>query len=57
MIGYATYWQNNLNDKPNGVRYNGITGPNSNSFAAYLGTVGGFSPPRPPGAWGWGYWQ
>jgi RHS repeat-associated protein len=56
MLGYARNWETNYNDSPTGVHYGGITGPNSNSFAAYLGKFGGFSPPKPPGAWGWGYW-
>ena len=57
MLSTATYWQNHLNDSPSfGIPYHAWPWPNSNSFADYIGEqVGGFSPPRPPGASGWGY--
>jgi hypothetical protein len=56
MLAYAQNWQAHYNNNPTqGVLYSGF-GPNSNSFAALLGSVGGLSPPRPPGATGWGYW-
>jgi len=54
MLAAAQAWQQS-NDTPNGTRYS-WRGPNSNSFAEFLGEVGGFSPPRPPGAVGWGYY-
>jgi RHS repeat-associated protein len=57
MLNYANNWQANYNDSPTqGVPYSGLFGPNSNSFAGYLGQIGGFSPPAPPGSWKWGYW-
>ena len=36
------------------IGYNPQDGPNSNSFARFIGRVGGFNPKRPPRALGWG---
>jgi hypothetical protein len=36
--------------------YNARGGPNSNSFAHYIGRTGGFHPTMPPLAFGWNYW-
>ena len=35
------------------IPYSPYPGPNSNTVANYLGTQGGFSPPKPFGAYGW----
>jgi hypothetical protein len=53
MLQTALYWQslNGLGDIP----YNATKGPNSNSFASFIGAIGGFYPPQPWGAYGWGY--
>lgn len=47
MLDFTLSWPNNT------YVYSPIFGPNSNSFAHYLGEIGGFDPPEPPGAWGW----
>lgn len=52
MLDYANYWQS-TNDN-NAVPYN-KRGPNSNSFAALIGAIGGFFPTAPFGAVGWNY--
>jgi len=53
MLQTALYWQslNGLGDVP----YNPTKYPNSNSFASFIGAVGGFYPPQPWGAYGWNY--
>lgn len=38
---------------PFGIWYHPITGPNSNSFARYVGEQGGFHPSPPPGSQAW----
>ncbi len=40
---------------PSGIPYNPLVGPNSNTFARYVGEEGLFNPSRPPGAVGWGH--
>ncbi|HEV2247638.1 MAG TPA: RHS repeat-associated core domain-containing protein, partial [Terriglobia bacterium] len=47
MIQAATRWPENQ------IPYS-WSGPNSNSAAHDLGTIGGFNPPAPPGSVGWG---
>ena len=37
-------------------KYNARSGPNSNSFARYIGRVGGFHSSAPPLSFGWSYW-
>ncbi len=47
MIKAANSYPNNT------ITYHGIDGPNSNSFAHWVGVHGGFDPPSPPHAINW----
>jgi len=47
MISAAADW-------PDGTIPYGRTGPNSNTFANFIGKAGGFNVPQPPGGIGWG---
>jgi RHS repeat-associated protein len=49
MLDAAETWPNNK------IPYGGPLFPNSNTVAHILGNLGGFSPPAPPGSWGWNY--
>jgi len=41
--------------KPGAIPYNPFGGPNSNSFARYIGEQGLFNPTAPPGSVRWGH--
>jgi hypothetical protein len=51
MLGAALKYQIQVNDT---IKYHGVDGPNSNSFARWLGVEGSFYPPSPPDAQAWG---
>jgi RHS repeat-associated protein len=50
LLGAAFRYQFSVN---NTIKYHGVKGPNSNSFARWDGTEGGFFPPSPPEAQAW----
>jgi RHS repeat-associated protein len=50
MLRAAWNWNRNIN---NTIPYD-PTGPNSNSYARYIGQAGGYNPAEPPYATGWG---
>ena len=41
----------------NTITYHFLPGPNSNTFAQYIGALGQEFPASPPGAYGWNYWE